>query len=115
MLGQDGGRVAQVVVAVDRVPRLDPHAGNDDIAQRLTRSGAQFTRVTDQDGAEGYIRKYWQNGWLRLNCHFILEDIIDVANRGKRASHIVLQQRIMLVNFLQEPAVVGVFDERSLI
>jgi len=47
--------------------------------QWATFDGAQFTRVTDQDGAEGYIRKYWQTVWTRLNCHGVLADLKDVA------------------------------------
>lgn len=41
--------------------------------------GAQFTRITDEDGAEGFIRKYWQIVWQRLNCHGILADLKDIA------------------------------------
>ncbi len=41
--------------------------------------GAEFTRITDQDGAEGYMRKYWQMAWQRLNCHGIAADLNDVS------------------------------------
>lgn len=41
--------------------------------------GAQFSRITDQDGAEGYLRRYWQIAWLRLNCHGVLADLNDVS------------------------------------
>lgn len=46
--------------------------------------GAQFTRVSNQDGAEGYIRKYWQIAWTRLNTHGVLEDLKDVAVLDRR-------------------------------
>lgn len=48
--------------------------------------GAQFTRVTNQDGAEGFIRKYHQLAWLRLNCHGVLEDLNDVAQLDRHFS-----------------------------
>lgn len=48
--------------------------------------GAQFTRVTSQDGAEGYIRKYWQLAWPRLNAHGVLEDLKDVGAIDRRFS-----------------------------
>lgn len=41
--------------------------------------GAQFTRISDQDGAEGYMRKYWQIAWQRLNCHGVVSDLNDVS------------------------------------
>jgi hypothetical protein len=41
--------------------------------------GAQFTRVTDQDALEGYMRKYWNVAWQRLNCHGVASDLNDVG------------------------------------
>lgn len=48
--------------------------------------GASLTRITDQDGVEGYIRKYWQLAWQRLNCHFMITDINDVATADRTHS-----------------------------
>jgi len=45
--------------------------------------GAELVRVTDKDAAEGYIRKYWQLVWQKLNCHFVIEDINDVSTADR--------------------------------
>jgi hypothetical protein len=50
--------------------------------QMFSGDGAQFTRITDEDGVEGFIRKYWQMVWQRLNCHFLIEDVQDIATVG---------------------------------
>lgn len=42
--------------------------------------GAAFTRITDQDGVEGFMRKYWALAWTRLNCHVLIEDVQDIAS-----------------------------------
>lgn len=41
--------------------------------------GAQFARIEDKDGIEGYLRKYWGVAWTRLNCHTVLSDLNDIA------------------------------------
>lgn len=42
--------------------------------------GAQFARIEDKDGIEGYLRKYWGLAWTRLNAHGVLNDVDDVAS-----------------------------------
>ena len=39
--------------------------------------GAAFTRVTDKDAIEGYIRKYWQLITIQRNANAVIEDIND--------------------------------------
>ena len=41
--------------------------------------GAQFARIEDKDGIEGYLRKYWGLAWTRLNCHVTLSDVSDIT------------------------------------
>lgn len=45
--------------------------------------GAEVSRIADKDGAEAYLRKYWQMGWLRLNCHGMIADINDVSTADR--------------------------------
>lgn len=54
--------------------------------QWADKDGATLNRISDQDGVEGYIRKYWQLAWQRLNCHFLIEDINDVATADRTHS-----------------------------
>lgn len=51
--------------------------------QWADKDGAFLNRITDQDGVEGYMRKYWQLAWQRLNCHFLIEDLNDVATADR--------------------------------
>lgn len=48
--------------------------------------GAEVRAVNDKDAVEGYVRKYWQMAWLKLNCHFVIEDINDVATADRTHS-----------------------------
>lgn len=41
--------------------------------------GAVFDRVTDEDGVEGYIRKYWQLITIARNGNGVIEDLEDIA------------------------------------
>lgn len=41
--------------------------------------GASFTRVTDKDSIEGYIRKYWQLITIARNANAVIEDINDYS------------------------------------
>ena len=50
------------------------------------QDGATLNRISDQDGVEGYIRKYWQLAWQKLNCHFMVEDINDIATADRTHS-----------------------------
>lgn len=42
--------------------------------------GASFTRITDKDGIEGYIRKYWQLITIARNANAVIEDINDYSS-----------------------------------
>jgi hypothetical protein len=39
--------------------------------------GAVFTRITDKDGAEGFVRKYWQLITIQRNALGVIEDLND--------------------------------------
>jgi hypothetical protein len=41
--------------------------------------GASFTRITDKDGIEGYIRKYWQLITVMRNANAVIEDLNDYS------------------------------------
>jgi hypothetical protein len=41
--------------------------------------GAQFTRVTDKDAIEGYIRKYWGVATVFRSANGVIEDLNDIA------------------------------------
>jgi hypothetical protein len=41
--------------------------------------GATFDRITDKDGIEGYIRKYWQVICVQRNSQGVLEDVEDIG------------------------------------
>ena len=45
--------------------------------------GAEVARVDSKDAAEGYLRKYWNMAWLRLNVHGLIEDINDVSTADR--------------------------------
>lgn len=40
--------------------------------------GAQFDRVSDEDGIEGYIRKYWQLFTVHRNANAVITDLEDM-------------------------------------
>lgn len=40
--------------------------------------GAVFSRITDKDGAEGFIRKYWQLATVQRNANGVIEDLEDI-------------------------------------
>lgn len=40
--------------------------------------GAQFSRVTDQDGIEGYIRQYWAMVTVQRNANGVINDLEDL-------------------------------------
>lgn len=40
--------------------------------------GAVFSRITDKDGAEGFIRKYWQLATVQRNANAVIEDLNDI-------------------------------------
>lgn len=40
--------------------------------------GAQFDRITDEDGIEGYIRKYWNLFTVQRNANAVLTDLEDI-------------------------------------
>lgn len=42
--------------------------------------GAQFTRVTDKDSIEGYLRKYWQLITIGRQMNAVIEDIDDYSS-----------------------------------
>jgi hypothetical protein len=42
--------------------------------------GAQFSRITDKDGIEGYVRKYWQLITIQRDCNAVIEDLNDYAS-----------------------------------
>lgn len=46
--------------------------------------GGQFIRITDKDGIEGYVRKYWQLITVQRNANGVIEDLntIDTINRS---------------------------------
>ena len=46
--------------------------------------GAVFTRITDKDGVEGYIRKYWQMPTVQRNAIGVLEDLNDYTAIDRR-------------------------------
>jgi hypothetical protein len=48
-------------------------------AEWFDGDGAQFTRVTDKDAVEGYIRKYWQLITVMRNANAVIEDINDYS------------------------------------
>jgi hypothetical protein len=41
--------------------------------------GAQFTRITDKDGIEGYVRSYRQLITVQRNANGVIEDVEDIA------------------------------------
>lgn len=41
--------------------------------------GASFTRITDKDGIEGFIRKYWNLVTIARNANAVIEDINDYS------------------------------------
>jgi hypothetical protein len=43
-----------------------------------TADGVQFDRITDKDGIEGYIRKYWNLAYTQRNAHGVIEDVEDI-------------------------------------
>lgn len=40
--------------------------------------GVQFDRITDKDGIEGYLRKYWGLAYTQRNAHGVIEDVEDI-------------------------------------
>lgn len=48
-------------------------------AEWFDGDGAQFTRVTDKDSVEGYIRKYWQLITIQRNANAVIEDLNDYS------------------------------------
>lgn len=44
------------------------------------QDGAEFSRIPDKDGIEGYLRSYWGLAYTRLNALDMLSDITDVAS-----------------------------------
>lgn len=48
--------------------------------------GAQFSRVDGKDAVEGFMSKYWQMAYTRLNCHGVAKDLNDVATVDRIAS-----------------------------
>lgn len=48
--------------------------------------GAQFTRVTDKDAIEGYIRSYWNLITVQRNCNGLLEDLNDIPSIDRLAA-----------------------------
>lgn len=47
--------------------------------------GISFIRITDKDGVEGYIRKYWNLVTLQRNANGVIADIEDIAAIDKIA------------------------------
>ena len=47
--------------------------------------GATFDRITDKDGIEGYIRKYWQLITVQRNANAVVEDLNDIGAIDKAA------------------------------
>lgn len=48
--------------------------------------GTQFVRISDQDGVEGYIRKYWNLITIQRNANAVIEDLIGVDSVAKFAA-----------------------------
>lgn len=42
--------------------------------------GAQFSRITDKDAIEGYVRKYWQLITIQRDCNAVIEDLNDYSS-----------------------------------
>ena len=42
--------------------------------------GAQFLRITDKDGIEGFIRKYWQLVTVQRNANGVIADLNDISS-----------------------------------
>lgn len=45
----------------------------------MDMDGAQFTRITDKDGIEGYVRKYWNLITIQRNANAVIEDLEDIS------------------------------------
>lgn len=48
--------------------------------------GAQFTRITDKDGIEGFIRKYWNLITIARNQNAVIEDVDDLSTVDRIAA-----------------------------